>query len=168
MRFFPSSFSLRSLLLFAVVACLSGCATFGEYGSETEFGLGVRGNLGADRFISEDAGAAAGTLARLELNGSIQRSWISQGSWTEANADVLLPMIGVGSGAARTYLGTGLHLAQFDPDIGSTSSELGLNLIGGLRFDQRTFAPFFEIRGSAFGVEQLSAVAGIQLFGGSF
>jgi hypothetical protein len=168
MRSSKSSFPLHSLVLVGVVAFFSGCATYGEYGSETEFGLGVRGNVGVDRFISDEAGAGAGTLSRLELNGSVQRSWISQGRWTEANGDVLLPMIRVGGGAARTYVGTGLHLAQFDPDVGSTQSDVGLNLIGGLRFEQRTFAPFFEVRGSAFGVDQLSAVAGVQLFGGSF
>ncbi len=147
---------------------VSGCATFAEYGSEQKLGVGVRGNVALERVIPGDEGIANATLSRLELNGSAHRFFPSEGTWTEANADLLLPLIRVGGGAARTYVGTGVSFGRFEPDVGSSESKVGANLIGGLRFEQRTLAPFFEVRGSLGGAEQLSAVLGFQLFGGSF
>jgi hypothetical protein len=163
-----TSRSLGAVCLVLLLAIAPGCATFAEYGSEQKFGVGVRGNVALDRVVPGDEGIANATLARLELNGSVHRFFPSEGTWTEANADMLLPLIRVGGGAARTYVGTGLSFGRFEPDVGPSDTKLGANLIGGLRFEQRTLAPFFEVRGSLGGAEQLSAVLGFQLFGGSF
>lgn len=119
-----------------------------------------------DRFVPADEGAGSRTLSRLELAGSLQRSWPPDASWTAGNVDGVLPLIRLGEGAARTYVGTGLHLGRLELDGGGSDTRLGLNLIGGLRFEQRFLAPRFEVRGSVGGIDQLSAVIGVQLVGG--
>jgi hypothetical protein len=157
--------SLRLSLLTTFAFLLAGCATFVEYGSETDFGVGVRGVLPLERVVSDDPGAL---VSRLELAGSFHRGWPSAGSWTEGNLDLLLPLFPLGGEGARSYVGTGIHVGRLNPDLGESSTKVGANFIGGVRFQQRGFAPFVELRGSAGGADQLSGVLGIQFLRGSF
>lgn len=157
---------VRCLSLLAVTLLASGCAAFAEYGSETEFGLGVRGNAGLDRVIPGETGDAA--LSRMEGSASLHQFWMDGADYTEANLDVLLPLVPLGGGAARTYVGTGVNLGRISPEVGSSDTDVGLNLIGGVRFQRRAFAPFFELRGSVGGQDQLSGLVGVQLTGGLF
>jgi hypothetical protein len=157
--------SLRLPLMAAFVFLLAGCATFAEYGSETDFGVGVRGVLPLERVVSDDPGAL---VSRLELAGSFHRGWPAAGSWTEGNLDLFLPLFRLGGEDARSYVGTGLHVGRLNPDVGGSSTRVGANFIGGVRFQQRGFAPFVELRGSAGGADQLSGVLGIQFLRGSF
>lgn len=154
------------LSLVAAFAFLStGCATFVEYGSETDFGVGVRGTLPLERIVSEDPGML---VSRLELAGSFHRGWPSAGTWTEGNLDLLFPLIELGGEGARSYVGAGIHAGRMNPDEGESRTKLGANFIGGVRFQQRGFAPFVELRGSAGGADQLSGVLGVQFFRSSF
>jgi hypothetical protein len=155
----------RLPLLAAFAFLLSGCATFVEYGSETDFGVGVRGVLPMERVVSDDPGAL---VSRLELAGSFHRGWPAAGSWTEGNLDVFLPLFRLGGEDARSYVGTGLHVGRLNPDLGDSSTKVGANFIGGVRFQQRGFAPFVELRASAGGADQLSGVLGVQFLRGSF
>lgn len=147
---------------------LPACATFVEYGSESSFGIGARGSVPLGRVLSPEGRMGDAAVSRLELAGSIHRFWPDNADYTEANLDLLLPLFAVGDGAARTYVGGGLHLGRISPDVGETESELGVNLFGGFRFDRRAVAPFFEVRGALGGYDQLSAAFGVQLFGGMF
>ncbi len=157
---------IRFLPLLVVTLLASGCAAFAEYGSDTGMGLGVRGNAPLDRVIPGETGD--GALSRMEGAASLHRFWMDNGAYTEANLDVLVPLLRLGDGAARSYAGGGLHLGRFSPDVGNNDTKLGLNLIGGVRFERRAFAPFFELRGSVGGSDQLSGVVGVQLTGGLF
>jgi len=161
----PTNAFLRLPLLAAFAFLLAGCATFVEYGSETDFGVGVRGTLPLERVVSDDPGAL---VSRLELAGSFHRGWPTAGSWTEGNLDLLLPLFPLGGEGARSYVGTGLHVGRLNPDLGDSSTKVGANFIGGVRFQQRGFAPFVELRGSAGGADQLSGVLGIQFLRGAF
>lgn len=161
--------TLRSALaLGAAVVFGSGCATFGEYGSETEFGYGVRGTLPMERLVSDDAGTLGRSISRLEFSGSVHRSTPGDLTWTEFNADLVRPLFRIGDNAARTYVGGGVMLGRSDLDGVGSDTEVGLNVVGGIRTTRRAFAPFAEARGSVGGIEQLSLVLGVQLFGGAF
>lgn len=156
------------LVALLLLALLPGCATFVEFGSETDAGIGARGNIPLGQVLSADDRRGAGAISRLELAVSAHHFFPSGADYTEANADLLLPLLRIGDGAARTYAGTGLHIGRLSPDLGGSDTKIGLNLLGGVRFDRRLFAPFFEVRGSVGGVDQLSAAAGLQIYGGMF
>lgn len=156
---------IGAVLLFVF---LPGCTAFVQYGSETDFGLGVRGSLPMDRVLGRDEGPGAGALSRLELAGSLSRSWPTAASWTEGSLDALVPLFRLADGGARTYAGAGVHLGRIHPDVADadTETKFGGNLVGGIRFEQR-IAPLFEVRASLGGIDQLSALAGVQFFGGN-
>lgn len=156
-----------SLVCVLLLFSLPACATFVEYGSEADFGIGARGNLPLGQILTEEDQRGAGAISRLELSGSLHQFFPSQADdYVEMNADLLLPLIRLGD--ARSYVGTGLNVGRLSPEVGSSDTKVGINLIGGLRFDRPTMAPFFEVRGSAGGLDQLSVAAGVQLFGGMF
>lgn len=166
----PSSRPVRmasaGLMVAFALMVLPSCMAFVEYGSETDFGVGVRGSVPMDRVFARDDGTGSGALSRVELAGSLSRAFPTDASWTEASADAIVPLIRLGDGAARMYVGGGLHLGRLDPDVGDADTKFGANLIGGLRFEQRFLAPQFEIRGSLAGADQLKALIGVQLVGG--
>lgn len=151
-----------------ILVSTPGCAVFVEYGSESELGVGLRGTVPMDRIISREDAAGGGTLSRMEVTGSGHRSSPSGGTWTQGSAEAVFPLFALAEGQARSYAGAGLHLASFDPDVGGSDTTLGGTLVGGIRFDRRTLAPLFEVRGSLGGADQLSALAGVQLFGARF
>jgi hypothetical protein len=161
----PSVVTLSSL---ALLAFLPGCAAFVQYGSDTDGGIGVRGNLPLGQVISQEDQRGERAVSRLEMAVSAHQFFPSAGDYTEANVDLLLPLVLLGDGAARTYVGSGLHVGRFSPDLGGSDTRVGLNLLAGLRFDRRVMAPFFEVRGSLGGTDQLSALVGVQIFGGLF
>ncbi len=165
----PRSTSLPlALTALFFLAALPGCATFVEYGSDTSAGIGVRGNLPLGEVLTSEDQRGTQAISRLELAVSGHHYFPSGADYTEGNADLLLPLIPLGDGAARTYVGSGIHVGRWSPDVGSSDTRVGLNVIGGVRFDRRVMAPFFELRGSVGGTDQLSAAAGIQIFGGMF
>lgn len=164
-RAFPSMLALSSL---ALLAFLPGCAAFLQYGSDMDAGIGVRGNIPLGQIISQEDRPGERVVSRLEMAVSAHHFFPSGADYTEANADLLLPLVPLGDGAARTYVGSGIHVGRLSPDLGDSDTRVGLNVMGGLRFDRRLMAPFFEIRGSVGGTDQLSAVAGVQIFGGMF
>lgn len=164
----PTPSAILFLSSLALLAFLPGCAAFLEYGSDMDAGIGVRGNVPLGQVVSREDERGERAISRLELAVSAHQFFPSGADYTEANADLLLPLIALGDGAARTYVGTGLHVGRFSPDVGSSDTNVGLNLLGGVRFDRRVMAPFFEVRGSLGGTDQLSVVAGVQIFGGMF
>jgi hypothetical protein len=162
--FFSSLVPWSLTLLFL----LPGCAAFVQYGSDTGGGIGVRGNIPLGQVVSTEDRRGGGAISRLELAVSAHHFFPSNADYTEANVDLLLPVLLLGDGAVWTYAGTGLHAGRFSPAVGSSDTRIGLNVLGGLRFERRLMAPFFEVRGSLGGTDQLSAVAGVQIFGGMF
>ena len=160
----PNPF-FRLPLLAAFAFLFAGCATFVEYGSDTDVGVGMRGTLPLDRIVSDDPGVL---VSRLELVGSFHRGWPTAGTWTEGNLDLLFPLVELGGEGVRSYVGTGIHMGRLNREVGESRTRIGANFIGGVRFQQRGFAPFVELRGSAGGADQLSGVLGVQFFRSSF
>jgi hypothetical protein len=167
MRILPSV-GAAALALALILVSTPGCAVFVEYGSESQMGVGLRGTVPMDRIISREDQAGGGTLSRLEIAGSGHRSWPSDGTWTQGSAEAVLPLFRLAEGQARAYAGAGMHLASFSPDVGDSDTTLGGNLVGGIRFERRVLAPMFEVRGYVGGTGQLSALAGVHLFGARF
>lgn len=119
-----------------------------------------------DRFVGEDAGALARSMSRFELNGSVHYATPSGYDWTEFNADLLRPLFSLGDGTARTYIGAGAMVGRASFDEVGSDTQVGLNVLGGVRFQRRAFAPFAEARGDLGGLDQLSILVGVRLFGG--
>jgi hypothetical protein len=155
----------RLLPLLALAAFLPACATFAEYDSSQDLGLGVRGQVPLTRIISPEGSVSGSTASRLEIAGSLHRFTPGESTLVVASSDLVLPLFRLADGQARTYVGGGAHLGRVSPPSGDTSTEAGLNLMGGVRFERRAFAPFFEVRGGVGGYSELSAVLGVRLFG---
>lgn len=160
---------LRRLGTFAVIAIaalsLPACATFAEYDSDHDFGLGVRGQIPLDRVLSSDGTMGDATISRLELAGSLHRFTPGDATLLIGSTDLILPLVGIADGSARLYTGAGLHLARLA--IGdATDLSVGANLLGGVRFEHRVVAPFFEVRGGIGDYGSLSALAGIRFLTG--
>jgi hypothetical protein len=155
------------LVLLVALFTLPACSTFVHYGSETELGFGARAHIPMESLISEDEEGTR-TISRFEFAPSIYRGSPQGANWTEANADFLLPLFRLVEGQARAYAGAGVGVGRLSVDEVGSTTEVGANIIGGVRFERRTFAPFAEARGSVGGTGQLGVVVGVQLFGGGF
>ncbi len=164
----PVSGSLRLASVLLLLPLLPGCAAFGAYGSDSRAGFGVRGNVPLGRVLSPESSMGEATVSRLELAASVQRFQPEGTDYTEAGLDLILPLVSLGSGAARTYVGGGVHLGRFSPDEGETRTEGGASILGGIRFDRRALAPFGEARLTTGGYDQLTVLVGLQFFGGMF
>jgi hypothetical protein len=167
----PSRSVRRGLPGFLVLATLvlGGCATFAEYDSELDFGLGVRGELPMDRVLTPTGTAGGATVHRLEMAGSLHRFTPGDATVLMGSGDVILPLVRMADGAARLYTGAGVHLGRRSVDVpvqdgGGTASSVsgGATLLGGVRFEHQGVAPFFEVRGGIGGYSSLSAMAGIR------
>ncbi|TVP73306.1 MAG: hypothetical protein EA352_12040 [Gemmatimonadales bacterium] len=121
-----------------------------------------------ERFTGDDPGALARSLGAFELAGSVHRASPTGYDWTEFNVDLLRPLFALGEGTARTYIGAGAMVGRASFDEAGTDTQVGLNVLGGIRFQRRAFAPFAEARGDLGGLDQLSIAVGVQLFGGGF
>lgn len=155
----------RLLPFLAFAALLPACATFAEYDSAQDAGLGIRGQLPLTRIISPESSLGGATANRLEIAGSLHRFTPGASTLVVGSTDLVLPLFPLADGQARTYVGAGAHLGRLSPPSGDATTQVGVNVMGGVRFDRRTLAPFFEVRGGAGGYGALSAVLGLRLFG---
>ncbi len=158
---------LHAAAPFAVAAAflVSGCATFAEYDSDQDIGFGIRGQVPLERVFSPEGSIGGATVSRLEIAGSLHRFSPGDDTLLIGSTDLVLPLFSLADGQARTYVGGGLHLGRRSFDVGGADTSLGANLMGGVRFDRRAFAPYFEVRGGIGGYSSLSAMLGVRLFG---
>jgi|GEM_PF-2068871 len=155
--------SLLLALLPILALVMTGCFAFAEYDADRSFGAGVRGQVALDRILPMDREEDGGGLAsRVGVAGGIHLFTPDGGDVLETNVDLVLPLLGLGGGAARSYAGTGVSLARISAG-GDSSWDPGLNLFGGVQFERRTFAPFFEARGGLGGGTTFSALVGVRI-----
>jgi len=128
--------------------------------------------LGPQISFGDDTDAGAGI--RIEHRFSAAPDWRFAGSFDlflpdgplefwEVNVNVLRSFRITGSDVAP-YAGGGMNLARSSVDgiANSDDTNLGLNLVGGLRFNTGTrISPFFELRVELAGGEQAVLTAGI-------
>lgn len=137
------------------------------WGSDTD--LGVGGRLTADIPVTEDEGSFFN-----ELRGIGQfLFWVDCDGCTmwEINANGVVP-VSLG-GDSDFYAGAGLNVFRFSADVGdvggvdldASTTELGLNILGGLNFELGNLAAFGEAGFRISDFDQFVIGAGI-LFGG--
>ena len=128
-----------------------------SWAEDADLGVGARGTFGLP------------TTVPLEIHGSVDYffpSDISGASITywEANAN-LVYKFQIPASPVAPYAGAGLNLAYVSvdigiPDVDTSTTEIGLNLLGGAMFNLGPITPFGEMRFEVNGGEQFVISAG--------
>jgi hypothetical protein len=82
----------------------------------------------------------------------------------EINGNAVYEFDLAGETTIRPYAGAGLNIAHATRDLaglGDSNTDLGLNLLGGARFDAGPIQPFIELRVEAEGGEQFVITGGV-------
>jgi hypothetical protein len=123
-----------------------------SFGDDTDAGAGIRLE---SRFSSAPDWRFAGSFDLFFPDGPLE--------YWEINTNILRSFRIAGSDIAP-YVGGGMNLVRSSVDgvANSDDTDLGLNLMGGLRFNTGTrLAPFFELRVELGGGEQAVLTAGL-------
>jgi len=135
----------------------------GSWGDDTDFGIGARLELGLPNLFTTQ-----GPFSRTYLIGSFDWFFpdfcddIDDCSYWEINANLAIPIT---AQSIDPYVGTGLNIARvaaFD----ESETEVGLNLLGGIRFNLGSLGAFTEGRFVLSGAEQFVLTFGV-LVGGT-
>lgn len=132
----------------------------GSYGSDSDFGVGVRYENSLNRLFPS---------MPLRFIGSFDWFFPDEGgfggvdvTYFEINANVAYA-IPMANSPLRPYAGGGLNYARASVEVGGTDvsdSQVGLNLLGGIRFGGK-LSPFVEGRFELSGGEQFVISGGI-------
>jgi hypothetical protein len=164
---------LATVALMAVGAAGAEAQRFGvqaNFGTETDLGVGARVEIPI-------AFASTGTFSQTFLIGSFDYFfWDCEDggfseidcSYWEINANAAVPLVASG---INPYVGAGLNYGNysidFDGPLGDfgfgSGSEIGLNILGGLRFPLGGLSAYGEGRFEVGGGEQLVLTFGILL-----
>ena len=140
-----------------------------------QLAIGANLSLGTDSDLGVGARLLVGlgeAVRHLEGIGSFDYFFPGENvNWWELNANVVLP-VAVTSGF-HPYLGAGLNLTNTSVDVvdgtpGFTDdggeTDVGLNLVGGMKLPTSGAVPFLEVRTTIGGGSQVVLTAGL-LFG---
>jgi opacity protein-like surface antigen len=135
----------------------------GSWGDDTDFGIGARVELGLPNLFTTQ-----GALANTYLIGSFD--WFfpdcDECTYWELNANLAVPIT---AASIDPYVGAGLNIAHVSFDVGPTGdvsdTDVGLNLLGGLRFNLGTLGAFTEGRFELGGGEQFVLTFGVMVGG---
>jgi len=140
----------------------------GSWGSDSDLGVGARLEYNLPNLIS-----STGPLANTFLIGSFDYFFMDcpEGldcGWMEGNLNLAVP---VGTSSLRPYAGAGLNVAVVKVsvdgfDASESATEVGLNVLGGLRFNLGGLSTYGEGRFELGGGEQFVLTFGV-LLGGS-
>lgn len=136
----------------------------GSWGDDADFGIGARLELGLPNLLTTE-----GPLSNTYLIGSFD--WFfpdcDECTYWELNANLAVPITAT---SIDPYAGLGLNIAHvsFDTGVGTdvSDTDVGLNLLGGLRFNLGTLSAFTEGRFELGGGEQFVLTFGV-LVGGT-
>jgi hypothetical protein len=137
----------------------------GSWGDKTDFGVGARATLDlTPEFIPVALIGTYDWFFPEDPPGEDLSYW-------EANANVVYVQRVYED--AVSYVGAGLNVATLEREILETtvkdsSTELGVNLVGGIRYKFTQLMPFFELRYEISGGEQFVLTAGIELIFGNW
>lgn len=148
----------------------------GNWSDDFDFGVGGRVELPLPNLLTSE-----GALANTFLIGSFDYFFPDCGdsfggfdfdcSYWEINAGLAVPIV---SSSIDPYVGAGLNLARFSSEFESdlpgvdddaSETEVGLNLLGGLRFPLGGLSAFGEARLELGGGEQFVLTFGVLLGG---
>lgn len=138
-----------------------------SWGDKSDIGLGVRGEWDfANKMTTTGAFSRAFIIGQLDYYFVECARGVSC-TYLEINPSLAVPF--TTSTGVKPYAGAGLHISYNSSSAGGTSNSdtgLGLNLLGGLRFDLGGMDAFSEARlGLGGDYEQLALSFGV-LFGG--
>jgi hypothetical protein len=163
--------AMLPVALLAVTTQTAQAQRFGpqiSFGTDSDFGLGGRVEFNLSSVVG-----GTGTFSRLFGIGSFDYFFLDcdsaltdfDCSWWEININGAIPLT---SAAVDAYVGGGLNFARIAIDTGlgpeGSDSEVGLNVLGGLRFPLGSLSAFGEARLSLAGGDQLVLTFGT-LFG---
>ena len=125
-----------------------------SFGTESDLGIGARAELPVGGMITQDAGSI---MAGLKVIGSFDYFfWDEEGcdqdgvdcGWMDINVNGAVPIPLEGF---SPYVGAGLNIAMLtfeidELDVDESTTETGINLLGGLNFPLGGFAAFAEAR----------------------
>ena len=136
-----------------------------SYGSDSDFGVGGRLEFDMTGKLSKNP-----PLSRAFFIGQVDVYFPDCGTvdctWIEINPSFAVPITAT---TLNPYLGAGLNIARVSVSSGGVSNsntEMGINLLGGLKFGLGDMSAFSEARLSLGGGEQFALSFGI-LFGGA-
>ncbi|CAN5871637.1 hypothetical protein BH23GEM9_BH23GEM9_28790 [soil metagenome] len=156
-----------SVLLLAIPSTGDAQVAFGpqlSWGSDSDIGVGGRAVIGIPQFRTGLELHVSGDYFFLDCGGSTSEV---DCSWIEFNANAALPVPLAEN--LNTYVGAGLNVTRVKVDVGpfgsASNTEIGINVLGGLKFPMGGMTPFTEARFTIGGSEQFVLTVGL-LFGG--
>jgi opacity protein-like surface antigen len=134
----------------------------GNWGDDTDLGIGARLELGLPNVFTTE-----GPFSNTYFIGSFD--WFfpdcDECTYWELNANLAVPITAT---TIDPYAGIGLNIAHVSVDVGGSDvsdTDVGLNLLGGLRFNLGTIGAFTEGRFELGGGEQFVLTFGVLLGG---
>lgn len=124
-----------------------------SYGENTDVGVGVRAavyDLGDSEELSSWEGVAS--FDYFFPGGGVD--------YLEVNLNGLYNFSLGPDTPLHPYLGGGMNVARTSVDDGPSNSELGLNVLGGWKYEAESFTPFAEVRIEFGGGEQFVVTGG--------
>jgi hypothetical protein len=154
-----------SLIAVAVLAFGAANAEAQRFGGQVSWADDADLGLGA-RVEIPVALSSEGILAGTYIIGSFDYFFIDcdECSYMEFNGNFAAP---IGTSSLRPYVGAGLNMARSSVDVLDESisdTEMGLNLLGGIKFGLGSLSSYAEARMELGGGEQFVLTFGI-LFG---
>jgi len=128
-----------------------------DWGNDSDLGLGVR--------LEQEVGpslASEGSLAHAYLIGSFDLFFPNVGNYFEFNGNVAVPVDPAST--LNPYVGAGLNMARYSGNSHG-NTDLGLNLLGGLRFAVGKLSSYAEARLELGGGDQFLVSFGVLLGG---
>lgn len=137
-----------------------------SWGSDSDLGVGARAEFDLPGTLSKTE-----PFSKAFIIGQFDYYFIDCGggdcTYWELNPSLAVP---IKATSLKPYLGAGLNIAHASVDLGSfgtaSDTDVGINLLGGLKFGLGELDAFSEARLSLGGGDQLALSFGL-LFGGS-
>lgn len=151
-----------SAMLLAVPSAVQAQVQFGPqvaWADDADFGVGARIALGLPQVRPGVELHVSGDYFFIDCPSGIDCSWI------ELNGNLHLPVPIAPD--LNTYVGGGLNIARFKVGVdgfgSSSNTEVGLNVLGGIKFPMASLTPFVEASFTVGGGEQFGIRGGILL-----
>jgi hypothetical protein len=158
-----------SLFVLAVPTAVQGQVAFGpqiSWGDDADLGVGARVVFGLPQLYAGLEGIISADYFFPDCGGGFGGDDFDC-TWIEINANGVIP-VPLGEGSFNPYVGGGLNIARVSVSFmgqSDSNTELGLNVLGGLKFPMGSFTPFVEAKFTLSGGEQFVLSGGL-LFGG--
>lgn len=157
MRTRDASALLLSLALLLAPAAGQAQVHFGgqlNVAEDHDFGLGPRVVVGVPEYSGVEG---VGTFDVFFPDGDTD--------YWELNGNLVYNFVVPDAPSFHPYAGGGLNIAHVDPGpVGDSRTDVGLNLLGGVKFPLTGFTPFVEIRIEIDGGDQQPVLTGGLLF----